>query len=159
MKKTMAIICLCLLLIAGHVRYAFDFDRTGQFSGTTYLGVEKPPVNTGKSGEAFSDSATPVTVRKGQTFALTLRSNPTTGYIWQLDKPPEDGVIQFIDNQYRGDKSGLVGAGGREIWTFKAVETGETTIDLKYVRPWEKNTAPAKSALFKVVVSGDKNQQ
>jgi inhibitor of cysteine peptidase len=141
-KKTMTIICLCLLLIAGRIQGAEPFEPV-------------PAIGP----EACWLPATPVTVRKGQTFALTLRSNPTTGYIWQLGKPPEDGVIQFIDNQYRGDKSGLVGAGGREIWTFKAVGTGETTIDLKYVRPWEKNTAPAKSALFKVVVSGDKNQQ
>jgi predicted secreted protein len=145
--------------LAGHVRYAFDFNRTGQFSGTTYLGIEKPPANIGKSEEAFSDPATPVTVTKGQTFALTLRSNPTTGYIWQLAKSPEDGVIQFIDNQYRGDKTVLVGAGGREIWTFKAVGTGETTIGLKYVRPWEKNTASAKIALFKIIVSGNENRK
>jgi inhibitor of cysteine peptidase len=138
----MTIICLCLLLIAGRIQGAEPFEPV-------------PAIGP----EACWLPATPVKVRKGQTFTLTLRSNPTTGYIWQLGKPPEDGVIQFIDNQYRGDKSGLVGAGGREIWTFKAVGTGETTIDLKYVRPWEKNTAPAKSALFKVVVSGDKNQQ
>jgi predicted secreted protein len=141
-KKTMTITCLCLLLIAGRIQGAEPFEPV-------------PAIGP----EAYWLPATPVTVRKGQTFALTLSSNPTTGYIWQLGKPPEGGVIQFIDNQYRGDKSGLVGAGGREIWTFKAVGTGETTIDLKYVRPWEKNTAPAKSALFKVVVSGDKNQQ
>jgi inhibitor of cysteine peptidase len=138
----MTIICLCLLLIAGRIQGAEPFEPV-------------PAIGP----EACWLPAATVTVRKGQIFALTLRSNPTTGYIWQLGKPPEDGVIQFIDNQYRGDKSGLVGAGGREIWTFKAVGTGETTIDLKYVRPWEKNTAPAKSALFKVVVSGDKNQQ
>ena len=119
MKKTMTIICLCLLLIAGRIQGAEPFEPV-------------PAIGP----EACWLPATPVTVRKGQTFALTLRSNPTTGYIWQLGKPPEDGVIQFIDNQYRRDKSGLVGAGGREIWTFKAVGTGETTIDLKYCWMW-----------------------
>ena len=145
--------------LAGHVRYAFDFDRNGQFIGTTYLGIEKPPADMGKSEEAFSDPATPVTVRKGRAFALALPSNPTTGYLWQPAESVDDSVIKFVGNEYRGDYPGLIGAGGREIWTFKAVGIGETTIGLKYVRPWEKNTAPARSVLFKIVISGDENRK
>jgi predicted secreted protein len=148
--------------LAGQVRYAFDFDRTGQFSGTSYLGIENPSTKIEQSEEAFSDPATPITVRKGQTFNLTLRSNPTTGYIWQLAETPDSGLIQLIGNEYRGDKTGragLVGAGGREIWTFKAVASGETTIALKYIRPWEKDTAPAKSARFKIIVRGEENRK
>ena len=145
--------------LAGQVKYAFDFDRNGRFSGTTYLGIEKPSADLGKSEEAFSDPATTVTVGKGRVFALTLPSNPTTGYIWQPAESMDDRVIQFIDNQYRGDHPGLVGAGGREIWTFKAMGTGETTLGLKYVRPWEKDIPPARSVLFKIIVSGDENRK
>ncbi len=144
--------------LAGYAGYAFEFDKTGRFSGTKYLGIEKPGGRE-ISEEAFSDPAAPVAVREGQTFALTLRSNPTTGYIWQLAKPLNERIIRFTGNKYQGDISGLMGAGGREIWTFKAVGSGETRINLKYVRPWEKDTAPAKTVQFRIVSGGDMKEK
>jgi inhibitor of cysteine peptidase len=44
------------------------------------------------------------------------------------------------------------GAGGTELWTFKAVGAGKTTIALNYARPWEKDIPPAKSETFTVDV-------
>ena len=140
--------------LAGYAGYVFEFDKTGRFSGTKYLGIEKPGGRE-ISEEAFSYPVAPVAVREGQTFALTLRSNPTTGYIWQLAEPVNERIIRFTGNEYRSDKTGLMGAGGREIWTFKAVGIGETRISLKYVRPWEKDAAPAKIAQFRIFSGGD----
>ncbi|PKN60957.1 MAG: hypothetical protein CVU53_00430 [Deltaproteobacteria bacterium HGW-Deltaproteobacteria-11] len=144
--------------LAGYAGYAFEFDKTGRFSGTKYLGIEKPGSRE-FSEEAFSGPAASVTVREGQTFALTLRSNPTTGYIWQLTEPLNEGIVRFIGQEYRMDKTDRVGAGGREIWTFKAVGSGETRINLKYARPWEKDTAPAKTAQFRIVSGGDMKEK
>ena len=31
----------------------------------------------------------------------------------------------------------LVGAGGKEVWTFEAVEKGTTEVRLEYSQPWE----------------------
>lgn len=140
--------------LAGYTRYAFEFDKTGRFSGTKYLGLESPESRE-TGGEALSDPAAPVAVREGQTFTLTLRSNPTTGYIWQLAEPLNERIIRFMGNEYRSNKTGLIGAGGMESWTFKAVESGETRINLKCSRPWEKGTAPAKTAQFKIIISSD----
>ena len=36
----------------------------------------------------------------------------------------------------------MVGAGGKEVWTFKGVRPGETTVELEYVRPWEAGVEP-----------------
>jgi predicted secreted protein len=144
--------------LIGYAGYAFEFDKTGRFSGTKYLGIEKPESRE-ISEEAFSDPAAPVAVREGQTFALTLRSNPTTGYIWQLAEPLNERIIRFTGNEYRSDKTGLMGAGGREVWTFKAVGSGETRINLKYARPWEKDTAPARTAQFRIVSAGDTKEK
>jgi predicted secreted protein len=46
----------------------------------------------------------------------------------------------------------MVGAGGKEIWTFKALGSGKTTIDMEYVRPWEKRVEPVDRANFLVNV-------
>ena len=42
----------------------------------------------------------------------------------------------------------MVGAGGKEVWTFK----GETTVDLEYVRPWETGIVPVVVKSFWVTV-------
>ena len=46
----------------------------------------------------------------------------------------------------------MVGAGGKEIWTFKGVSPGETTITLEYVRPWETGVQPVIVNSFGVTV-------
>ena len=145
--------------LAGHARYAFEFDKTGRFLGTTYLGVEKPGEISDFSEWPDSDPAAPIAVAPGQTFTLTLRSNPTTGYIWQPAEPVDERILRFIGSEYRSDKTGLTGAGGREVWTFKAVGSSETRIMLKYARPWEKDAAPAKTARFTVLSGNEMKKQ
>ena len=46
----------------------------------------------------------------------------------------------------------MVGAGGTEIWTFRAVREGKTTLTFGYVRPWEKGIAPVKTVAWPVTV-------
>lgn len=145
--------------LVGYVKYAFEFDKTGQFLGTQYRGIGKTPDIGSLSEEVFSDPARPVAVKVGQTFTLKLRSNPTTGYMWELAEPLNEGIIRFIGQEYRTDKTDRMGAGGREIWSFRAVGTGETWIGLKYVRPWEKNATPAEIVTFKVFSSGDTKEK
>jgi predicted secreted protein len=145
--------------LAGHALYAFEFDKTGRFLGTTYLCVEKPSEISEFSELPDSDPAAPIAVAPGQTFTLTLRSNPTTGYIWQVAEPVDERILHLIGSEYLSDKTGLTGAGGREVWTFKAVGTGETRITLKYARSWETNAAPAKTARFTVMSGGKMKMQ
>lgn len=142
--------------LIGYVRYAFEFDRTARFLGTKYLGVERLTTENIDADTSFRDASKPVHVNAGQTFKLTLKSNPTTGYSWDLTSPLDESIIRFVGKEYQPDKSAikLVGAGGVEIWTFKAVGKGEALIDMKYVRPWEKDIAPAGTAKF-IVIAGD----
>jgi predicted secreted protein len=50
------------------------------------------------------------------------------------------------------DSSGRVGAGGKEVWTFKAAGEGSPTIHFKYVRPWEKDVPPADKKDFVIMI-------
>ena len=80
-----------------------------------------------------------VAVRPGQRFSIQLRSNPTTGYMWLMDRAPDSNLVSVVTNVYEppaGDR--MVGAEGHETWTFKALKTGETELKLRYARPWEK---------------------
>jgi predicted secreted protein len=49
-----------------------------------------------------------------------------------------------------------VGGPGTEVWTFKALKSGKITTEFKYVRPWEKDKAPATPKSFLVVVKAGK---
>jgi inhibitor of cysteine peptidase len=98
----------------------------------------------------------PITATVGREFNVTLASNPTTGYKWDLAKPLDAKLLQLVTNIYERPETRLVGAGGREVWTFKAVDEGKTQIALKYVRPWETNVAPVRTTNFVVVISAAK---
>jgi len=108
---------------------------------------------TNISGETaeYSNSDEPIKVNAGQRFNIRMQSNPTTGYGWRCSKADEK-VVQFVTNVYIPPDSKLVGAGGYEVWTFKAVGTGTANISMKYVRPWEKDQPPARTNVYAVIV-------
>jgi len=92
-------------------------------------------------------------VKVGQEFNITLESNPSTGYGWQLAKQLNETILVLIGFEYKSSGSGLiVGAGGTEIWTFKAVKSGTAEISLKYVRPWETDVPPIKEENYGIIV-------
>lgn len=93
---------------------------------------------------AFSDEN--ITTKVGNNFKIELKSNATTGYQWRLAKPVDD-KIQFLSSDYIAPNTNLMGAGGKEIWTFKAVKKGETKICFEYARPWE-NVKPEVSYTY-----------
>lgn len=95
----------------------------------------------------------PVSVKAGQQFTVSLESNPTTGYMWQLAKPVDEKLVKFIESKYeQTGKKGLYGAGGQEHWTFKSTGAGKTNIEMKYVRSWEKNVPPVRVATIVIEV-------
>ncbi len=116
--------------------------------------IPRGPVTGTVSGTAenFSDPAKQLQIPVGREFTLTLESNRTTGYQWQLAEIPDENVVQLIGNRFDAPDTRLIGAGGKEVWTFKAVGKGRAEIRLKYVRLWEKDVPPVKEAVFTVVV-------
>jgi inhibitor of cysteine peptidase len=101
--------------------------------------------------EEYLNPGEPIQVKAGQKFIIRMESNPTTGYGWKLSKALDEKVVQFVTNAYIPPDSKLCGAGGHELWTFKAIEPGQVDISLKYVRPWEKYQ-PARTNVFTVIV-------
>jgi len=95
----------------------------------------------------------PITVTSGQQFKITLASNRTTGYKWDLAKPLDAKLLALVTNEYVRPNPQLIGGGGNEVWTFKAVSEGKTEIALKYIRPWETNVPPVRTTNFVVVIS------
>jgi len=130
----------------GSAVFAFEFDAGGRFRGKKLMMV----TDTTQGG--VTDPAVPIRVKPGMEFTIRLTSNPTTGYRWEFSAPPEEAVVKFVSRYYEPAGTGLVGAGGTETWTFKAVARGKAVIFLHYARPWEKGVEPVKRAAFAVVV-------
>lgn len=101
----------------------------------------------------FAAETRPIKVAVDEEFVITLESNKTTGYEWQLAKPLDGNRLKFLKSEYTPNASGLSGAGGKEEWSFKAVNSGNTSVAFKYVRPWEKNVKPAKEKAFTVIIN------
>ena len=84
-----------------------------------------------------------VEVAAGDSFTVTLCSNPTTGFEWLESAQISDQTIlrqmghKFIAPEGEGDKPPAPGTAGKEVWTFKALKKGTSTISLEYSRPWE----------------------
>jgi len=92
-----------------------------------------------------ADSTNEVKLAVGQTYTIDLDSNPTTGYSWRLVSPT-NSVFMLVTNTYGPKKNTerLVGSGGVEHWTFKAVGKGRAELVLEYMRPWEKEAVNRK---------------
>jgi inhibitor of cysteine peptidase len=90
----------------------------------------------------------------GGSLIVTLESNPaSTGFQWELTENSDETVLQRVDQRYEPpEEGGMVGAPGKEIWTFKALKKGESSISLEYSQPWEGGTKAAETFELTVVV-------
>jgi inhibitor of cysteine peptidase len=94
----------------------------------------------------------PMHVGVGKPFVVTLPSNQSTGYQWQLAKPLDEACLKLVGTEYKVSVANKPGAAGNEQWKFQPVAEGKTEIQFKYVRPWEKDVAPARLTNFVVQV-------
>jgi len=109
------------------------------------------PVNEMKIG--IEKNGGEVQVKTGETLAIALESNLTTGYSWQVLKTdtsllPQDGEADY---QPTSQDKKIVGSGGVETLRFKAKAPGTVTLQLGYLRSWETGVEPAQT--FSVTVT------
>ena len=101
----------------------------------------------------YKDPEKSIEIATGQEFTIELDANATTGYQWQLAEPLDKRIIELLSTEYQISESGLIGAGGKEIWKFRAIDRGNTIISMKYTRLWEKDVAPVKKVQFRVTIN------
>jgi inhibitor of cysteine peptidase len=76
------------------------------------------------------------TVEVGDKIRVELCSNPSTGFEWDYEMTVED-VLNEEDYDFQDPEGGAIGAAGTEMWTFEAIETGSTVVQMEYSQPWE----------------------
>ena len=92
-----------------------------------------------------------MTVRVGETFNLVVPSNPSTGYHWDIIPELDENIVVFAEQNYFAEKPVIPGSGGMEVWTFRAVSAGDTTVVLGYYPPSNTND-PEEVVTFSIHV-------
>lgn len=92
-----------------------------------------------------------IKVRQGEVFKVILKANHSTGYSWQWDNKSAESIVDSVYMDYVLSDKAITGAGGNEIWEFKAKKKGEQKLIMLYKRPWEKDgVAEKREVLIKV---------
>ncbi len=99
-----------------------------------------------------SSSGKQVEIAVGGSLTVTLESNATTGYSWGLKEISDASILQKAANTYEAPTSGLIGAGGKEVWNFKALKAGKTSLSMGYSQPWAGGQKDANIFNLTVVV-------
>jgi inhibitor of cysteine peptidase len=99
-----------------------------------------------------SESGKQIELAPGDSLIVTLDSNPSTGFAWSISGISDEAVIDDVSNEFEGADTGMIGAGGQEVWTFEALDKGTSTIEMKYSRSWETGVEPAGTFSVTVVV-------
>ena len=90
-------------------------------------------------------------IGEDQVLVISLESNPSTGYSWEVAAINEDVLHQVGETEFE-QLSPLLGAPEKQILRFKSTGTGQSTLRLVYHRSWEKGVKPSRE--FSVQVTG-----
>jgi predicted secreted protein len=122
MKAVAAWTRVIVALLAAAVVFAACTSSTPQRSTTVKL--------------TASDNGTVQTLHPTDVLVVTLDSNVTTGFRWELSGKPDASVLKLQSSEYvaPSESPGVVGAGGQEVWRFHAVGEGTATFELTYRR-------------------------
>jgi predicted secreted protein len=118
--------------------------------------ITPSPLN--QSTSPISTNAT-LSAKINEQFYITLSSNPYTGYEWQIASVSNPDIVRFVDSQYIPPESQLIGAPGKQVLTFNALQEGDATVMLEYVRPWETGVPPVSIYVAEVMVVENGIQQ
>lgn len=108
------------------------------------------PTAAPQTRPALTDPSQPIEVEAGETFHIFLDTNPSTGYHWEIIG--DLNGVEFISTEYTADEPAAPGTGGVDVWTFKAVSSGETQITLGYFPPATDAAEPHQTVTFDIVV-------
>ena len=129
MKKVLVLVCALLIVSLGLL--ACSEPEQGKTEITWEVNCED--FATDGSAELIASA------NVGDTIKVILCSNPTTGFKWpDIAQIHNQDILEQIDHEFvDSEQTGVVGASGKEVWTFKALKKGTTTIKMEYRRPWE----------------------
>ena len=92
---------------------------------------------------------------RGRELVITLASNPSTGYRWEVAEADKAVLHQVGDAEFKSSapsNTQVVGAGGTETFRFESIGAGTTTLKMIYRRSWETGVPPIKTYTVQIAV-------
>ncbi|MFQ5343383.1 MAG: protease inhibitor I42 family protein [Anaerolineae bacterium] len=97
-------------------------------------------------------NGTAFNLKAGQKLIVTLKSNPTTGYDWQVDEVDES-VVKLVTQEFKpASDPDRLGAPGQTEFQFQAAGAGTTSLRLIYVRSWEEGVEPQDTFQVRITI-------
>jgi inhibitor of cysteine peptidase len=99
-----------------------------------------------------ADNGKTVRLKPQKEVRVTLPSNPTTGYSWEMAEQGEDAAVLVVAKEFRmsAGASERVGAGGVEHFRLRLLKAGRFTVTFVYRRSWEKDHEPER--IFRIIL-------
>jgi inhibitor of cysteine peptidase len=90
----------------------------------------------------------------GDVITVNLCSNRTTGFTWEGTEKntSPDIVAQTSYKWISPEESGKVGVAGKEVWIFKGLKPGNSTISMEYSQPWAGGTKAGSTFTLNLTV-------
>ena len=123
-----------MLLVAFALAFAFSAPSR------TIAGVST--VTEGDNGREF-------TLSRGDTLEVSLPATSGTGYTWQAE-PVAGAFVKQVGEPAFALDAAMPGASGHQIFHFGIEASGTGSLEIRYVRPWEKDSKPAR--VFKIML-------
>ena len=84
-----------------------------------------------------------IELTNGQTFNVTLETNPSTGYSWEVVELNNNILHQIGETETEPNitQKNMVGVPVMHTFQFQVINTGQTTLSIVYHRIWEKDVA------------------
>ena len=115
-----------------------------------------PHVTADDESYRMSDNNSDIAIEIDEMFDISLESNPTTGYEWDV-KECDYSVLELVNKDYvtaENQTPPVAGAGGLQNWTFKGLKDGETALKIVYWRSWEGEESIVDEYLLHITVGG-----
>ncbi len=130
---------------------------------TTSNNTPVPPLNPSVQGRMVEVSYDELLGKKNisqeieltypQSLVVSLANNPSTGYQWTENATISDtAVLSQYEHNIVAAQNAFPGASGKDVWTFKPLKTGTSTVSMTYSQPWEGGTKNGWTFTLKVTV-------
>jgi predicted secreted protein len=90
------------------------------------------------AGYNVTDPAFPIEVGVNDEFTIMLSSNPSTGHHWEITNPLDESKVTLIKKEFFGRGCMTAGAGGTDLWRFRAKSEGATEISMGHFHPYDR---------------------
>jgi predicted secreted protein len=145
--KTLSLILIVPLFLSACSRAENPTEAPKAVVATEVLAIPKQiQVSEADQGKEY-------TLNPGDSLVIVLESNPSTGYVWEVQQV-DNPVLQLSGEAAFKADSERLGSPGKATLTFNAVNSGIQTLTLIYHRTYDKDVQPAKTFTINVTVSG-----